>query len=65
MADMQEYIGDYLTVTHLTVGAVAAVLCCGTGLVCLRMMVNNADADVTPPSSIVHRPVPSDMVIEL
>ena len=63
MADVQEYIGDYLTVTHLTVGAVAVVLCCGTGLVCLRMMVNNAA--VTPPSSVVCRPDPSDMVVEL
>jgi hypothetical protein len=45
MSDVLEYIGDYLTVTNLTVGAVAVVLCCGTGLVCLRMMANNAAVD--------------------
>jgi hypothetical protein len=63
MSDVLEYIGDYLTVTNLTVGAVAVVLCCGTGLVCLRMMANNAA--VTSPSSVVRRPDPSDMVVEL
>ena len=44
MEDMQEYEDTYVTVTYISwVGAVAIVLCCGSGLVCMRRNASRAE----------------------
>ena len=37
MADVQEYEDTYVTFTYMSwFGAVVVILCCGSGLVCMR-----------------------------
>jgi hypothetical protein len=44
MGDMQEYEDTYVTVTYISwVGAVVVILCCGSGIVCMRRNSSRAE----------------------
>jgi hypothetical protein len=56
MMNVQEYVNTYATFTNIVIGAVAVVLCCGSGLVCMRR--NRRDLEVS-------RAMSSDNIITL
>ena len=56
MVDVQGYVDTYATFTNIVIGAVAVVLCCGSGVVCMRR--NRRDLEVT-------RAMSSDNIITL
>ena len=64
MVDMQEYEDTYVTFTYMSwFGAVVVILCCGSGLVCMRRnssRASNLRADLELP-----RVPPSELFITL
>ena len=63
MLNVREYVNTYATFTNIAVGAVAVILCCGSGLVCMRrnsLRAENLRADLELP-----RVPPSEHVITL
>jgi len=63
MVEVLEYIDAYATFTNIVIGAAAAVLCCGSGVVCMRRRVShdeNMRRDLGFP-----RESPSDNIITL